>query len=246
MSLHIRLVIKNLGRKRKVFVENEWRKLVDPAFAEYWSSMKQMELAGRLKDHSGSKTAFRRAFQRLSLASRSFDVRQSKVKSPIAVRAMMRINALLDGEGKVASVPGMVYAVNPESSGVFRQLVFLKYGITFRDLVVEIETNPKAYKQLIAVHRDYYRMISSEVSLNRLKLKFNSKHFSIILQGLDFGFKDLTEFQLADCLDEICPCGKSHSAEYSKKLRTRIETRCRIMISSTKRTSRSAVGPERA
>jgi selenide, water dikinase len=44
-------------------------------------------------------------------------------------------------------------------------------------------------------------------------------------------------FQLADCLDEICPCGKPHSAEYSKKLRTLIEKRCRSMISSVMGTS---------
>jgi len=239
-------VLRNLGRTRKVFVEDEWRKLVDPAFVEYWSAMKQMELAGRLKDQSDSKAAFERAFKRLAVASRSFDVSQSKVQKPIAVQAMMKINAPLDGEGKFDGVPGMAYAVNPESGGFFRQLVFLKYGITFRDLVAEIETNREAYEKLIAVHRDYYRMLSGQVPLDRLKLKFNSKHFSIILQGLDFGFKELTEFQLADCLDEICPCGKSHSAEYSKKLRAQIETRCRLMISSSRPTSWSAMSPRQA
>ena len=192
-----------------------------------------MELAARRK----SKEAFDRAFQRLAVASRPFNDRRSKLQNPLAVQVWTAINAPLDGEGKFEGVPGMAYAVSPESGGFFRTLVFLKYGITFRALIAEIERNHSSYQKLIAIHRDYYRMLSGQTALDRLKLKFNSNHFSVILQGLDFGFKKLNEFQLADCLDKICPCCKLHSVEYFKKLRARIERKCKTMISSIEHTS---------
>ena len=59
-----------------------------------------------------------------------------------------------------------------------------------------------------------------------LKLKFNWDHFSVIIQGLDFGLDRLTAEELADCLSEICPCGQRHSLEYLKKVRTSIKQAC--------------------
>jgi hypothetical protein len=40
--------------------------------------------------------------------------------------------------------------------------------------------------------------------------------------GFDFGMADLTPEELADCFDAICDCGKEHSPENLRKLRTRI------------------------
>ena len=76
----------------------------------------------------------------------------------------------------------------------------------------------------MAVHRDYWKYRNG-ANYENLKLKFS--HFGIIWQGLNFGFDALTPDELADCLDEICPCGQKHSPEYFKKLRTRIKRACK-------------------
>ena len=50
---------------------------------------------------------------------------------------------------------------------------------------------------------------------------------AIAKRRLNFGLDDLTSDELADCLDEICPCGQKHSPEYLKKVRTQIKRACK-------------------
>jgi hypothetical protein len=132
----------------------------------------------------------------------------------------------LDGEvwpWRPTGESGKAYITNPEASSFFRTLVFLKYGVTFRELVTEIEGDPKAYKKWLKVHEDFYRLRSGKRSFDDLQLKFNMTHFQVIEQGLRYGLKDLNQWELEDCLNDICPCGsQQHSAEYVSKLRTRI------------------------
>jgi hypothetical protein len=40
--------------------------------------------------------------------------------------------------------------------------------------------------------------------------------------GLNLGLDSLTDEELADCFDEMCPCGKDHDADALKKQRTRV------------------------
>jgi hypothetical protein len=103
-------------------------------------------------------------------------------------------------------------------------LVFLKHGITFRELIrqIDIDKDPSAHRKLMAVLRIYWRLLSG-VEFKDLKLKFELDHFGIITQGVDFGIDKLTPDESAACLDEICPCWQRHSLEYLKKLRTRIK-----------------------
>ena len=116
------------------------------------------------------------------------------------------------------------YPVNPEGSPLFRMLVFLKHGVTFRELIrqVDIEKSQAAHRKLISVHRDYWRILTG-AKFHDLKLKFNWDHFEVITHGLDFGLDGLDEYELADCLDEICPCRLKHSPTYLKKLRMTIK-----------------------
>jgi hypothetical protein len=73
----------------------------------------------------------------------------------------------------------------------------------------------------------------SGVDVRSLKLKFGWDHFRIVTQGLDFGLDELTPDELAECLNEICPCGrKKHSAEYLKKVRSLIR---RVATSRSKK-----------
>lgn len=74
----------------------------------------------------------------------------------------------------------------------------------------------------MAVHRDYWRFITTAPPTD-LKLKFNWEHFDIFTRGFDFGLDKLTSEELADCVDEICPCEQKHSPDYLKKLRARLK-----------------------
>ena len=124
-----------------------------------------------------------------------------------------------------------ISALNPEASPSFRLLVFLKHGITFRDLIhqIDILKDQAAHKKLMVVHRYYGRLLFKH-GFRELKLRFELD-FQILTQGLDFGLKELTPEELAECLDEICPCGRhKHSSEYLKKLRTRMKKACDLAI----------------
>jgi hypothetical protein len=217
---------------------NEWEKRVNPAFRMNWSADKAMRLTAKIKDEKEQMAAWRQAFQEKSVASRLLNEERKKISSSIAAKVWKAISAPLDGEGKFegGTLP-MAYAVNPESEGLFRYLVFLKHGITFRSLIMEIEKDRRAYRKLLQVHRDYYRLLSGQLPMDRLKLKFNWDHFTIIVEGLDFGLSELNEIELAACLDVICPCGESHSEEYFKKLRARIRSACERIVSNPDSTS---------
>jgi len=93
------------------------------------------------------------------------------------------------------------YPLNPESCPIFRKIVFLKHGITFRELIHQIDTgkSPSAQRKLMAVHRDYWRL-QSGADVGDIRLKFSMDHFEIIVQGFDFGLGKLTPDELAECL----------------------------------------------
>ena len=40
--------------------------------------------------------------------------------------------------------------------------------------------------------------------------------------GLDLGIEALSAEELADCFDELCACGKRHTPDNLRKLRTRL------------------------
>jgi hypothetical protein len=221
-----------MGRKSQYAPpRNEWQKQVNPAFIKYWSAQRAMRLSGEAKDENKRAAAFRRAFQDLSIASRLLNQERKKVSKPIGAQLMKEIYRPLDGEGEFqGATPGMAYAVNPESNSFFRYLVFLKLGMTFRRLIMEIEKDKRAYSKLLKVHHDFSRFAIGKLPIDRLKLKFNWNHFAIVLDGLDFGFNNLNEIELASCLDAICPCANPHSEEYFKKLRARIRNACEKFV----------------
>jgi hypothetical protein len=170
---------------------------------------------------------FDERFRRAARASAKFNSALRQIKDSPASKLGAAVMRGLDIEafekGQAQPAPNGVYPQNPESSPIFRQMVFWKYGITFRELVYEIDINKNAdaHRRLMAVHRDYWRLLSG-VEFKNLKLKFAVEHFAIITQGSDFGLDALTPGELAECLDEICPCHQRHSPEYLKKLRVRI------------------------
>jgi hypothetical protein len=203
-----------------------WRERVNPAFIRYNRACRANAALVKIKDQQAAKEAFDRQYEEFCAASRGIHEETAKLASSQSNRPVADILKPLDGEvwpWPVAGEPGKGYLTNPEASSFFRTLVFLKYGLTFRELVTEIERNPKAYRKWIRIHEDYYRLRFGKRSFDDLQLKFNLTHFQVIERGLPFGLRRLNQWELADCFDEICPCGSNqHSAEYLGKLRARI------------------------
>ena len=216
----------------------DWRGRVNPVFVRKWSADKSLRQVHLISDQEQQRVEFQRAFEEQRVVSHLMRDEQSKLTSSIASRVWGRILEPLEGETAFQTPESeRAYALNPEASNMFRILVFLKHGVTFRRLIYDIETNHSEYRRLIDVHRDYYRMLIGKKPLGGLKLRFNYDHFALIVQGLDFGLDKLNELELAACLDEICPCAQKHSVGYLKWLRGLIKNACEALVSSTDRTS---------
>lgn len=222
---------------RPGFIREGWRARVHPAFANYWLALKKNRALPSVKDPKQTERQFESWFREFALASRAYEEAREQLKNPIGPKIQSEILKGLDTEGPPVIPPALpaqnatFYPQSPESSAIFRKLVFLKYGITFRELIhqLDIDKDPAAHRKLMAIHRDYW-----QVHLGRgfrdLKLKFSMDHFDLITQGLDFGLDRLNPDELAQCLDEICPCALRHSPEYLKKLRAQVKKACATLL----------------
>ncbi len=223
-------------------VLSNWRDRVDPAFVAHYSARKENYALVHLKDDRESARSFHDGFGELAATSRAL-IEARRGREGIAEKIQLAVLKPLDietptlaplaspGANRQMDLGKGPYPQNPESSAIFRLLVFLRYGITFRELIqqIDIEKNAAAHRRLMAVHRDYWRLLSGH-TFKDLKLKFSQIHFDIMTQGIDFGLDNLTPFELSDCLNEICPCGVRHSPQYYKKLRIRLKQACNRLL----------------
>jgi hypothetical protein len=220
-----------LRTARPGFIRSPWCEKVDPTFASWCSSQKKGREVGKVRDPGEFERKFKDWLKEAAHLSRAINEALSAVKNSVGAKLLdeilrgLKFHDLSDPKSG-NSEQAQEMPVNPESTPVFWHLVFMKYGITFRELIyqVEIGKSRAAHRKLMAVHRDYWKLITTGPA--DLKLKYNWDHFSVIIQGLDFGLELLTPEELAECLDEICPCAQRHSAEYLKKVRTSIKQAC--------------------
>jgi len=195
---------KKSGTARPGFVRGLWREKVNPTFAAWFSSQKKNRDFGKIRDPEESDRKFKDWLKEAAPLSRAMNEARNRVKNSAGAKLLSEISRglkfhdLSDPEGRDE---GSGMPVNPESSPLFWQLVFMKYGITFRELIrqIEIEKSRVAHRKLIAVHRDYWKVITTGPA--DLKLKYNWDHFSLVIQGLDFGLDLLMPEELAECLD---------------------------------------------
>ena len=159
--------------------------------------MKNNRALPKIKDEKEGTRRFHEWFREMAAASRALDKARGRLVNSAAAKIQSAILKPLDIEGDEptsAPLPSTVggeqgngvYPQNPESSGIFRMLVFLKHGITFRELIrqVDIDKDPSAHRNLMTIHRIYWRLLSG-VEFKDLNLKFELDHFG--MQGFDFG-----------------------------------------------------------
>jgi len=215
---------------RKPFKEIDWRRHLNPVFVRYCLAEKRLRLAS-----SGSEADRRLAFLDLAAESRALNEERSSNRFKKYEAVWAEIIRPLDGEVRPDSgEPGRAYAVNPEGSAFFRDLVFLKFGVSYRQLVTAAEKDSEAHKKLLRVHRLYYEFRWKKRGFANLQLRFSMTHFQLIVQGLDFGLGGLNEFEFEACFNEICPCAQRHSGEYVRKTVRAIKKACDALLESAK------------
>jgi hypothetical protein len=245
-------------RSAKVgYVRPDWHQRVDPAFLHYWSQKKLNPgwgSAEEARDENLPKKKAARSGTRMADATRKLDAVAAKLGDStwgfLQSAILKPLDIELKPEDRQQSSSGsnnkaIAYPINPEASAFFRKLVFLKHGITFRELIwrCDIEKDPDAHRMLMKVHRDYW-LVQSGREFKGMRLKFSWDHFDMIAHGLDFGFDKLDHYELAECLDEICPCGTpKHSAEYAKKQRTWIKQQWKRISDSSEGSASGARYP---
>ena len=102
-------------------------------------------------------------------------------------------------------------------------LCWHRTGIPLPQLVKQDEEgNWEASKKLHRVIGDYQKWRYGKLQPDDMRFKSNRDHNTIIMAGLDLGLTKLTENELADFFDALCPCGKEHSPENLKKARARV------------------------
>jgi hypothetical protein len=116
-------------------------------------------------------------------------------------------------------------SVTPEEDYIRHRTCFFKFNKTVKQLERERAAGSfKAAKQLNTLALEVEKWRFGKIDLNKVKYKTDVDHFGLICLGLDLGILSLTANELADCFDELCPCGKAHDPENLRKLRKRIET----------------------
>jgi hypothetical protein len=84
--------------------------------------------------------------------------------------------------------------------------------------------DPKAYDKLAQVSRSFYRWSHGKLNYEQdLKVRGDERHIYLMFAGaLEGGIDRLTERELVDFFDKMCPCGKeTHSESALMKLRGR-------------------------
>jgi hypothetical protein len=102
-------------------------------------------------------------------------------------------------------------------------LAFNKFGKSIVELIQGDKAgDEKASRQLLSVQKDYQAWRYGKLDINKMRFKFDSHHILIMQGGLEFGLRNLSRAELADCYDEMCNCGEFHDSENIGKLRTRV------------------------
>ena len=146
-------------RARPGFKRPSWSVQVHPAFVNYWKAYRKNRGLPHIEDENVSRQKFEEWFAEMSVASRAFQQARELISTPVGARLtetilkpldFERLNASGSSSSRPADLEGIdQFPQNPEASSIFRTIVFLKYGITFRELIrqIDFDKKPDAHKK---------------------------------------------------------------------------------------------------
>lgn len=97
---------------------------------------------------------------------------------------------------------------------VFRWFCWVKYQTSPEELLSkERSDNIRAYERLAAVQKQFFKWKHGLLSANDWKFKTDEVHTTLLAIGIFYGLASLSQDELTDCFDDVCPCGKEHTVD---------------------------------
>ena len=181
----------------------DWRTRVHPLFVEAVLALK----TGLLKQRSGDVSAAADFLAKFEEIRKQFPTRAS---GPPSVADLVYANA----------PETWPLTANDRAEGVLQWLHWNRFHIPLWQDGIMAKFDPKASKRITQTIADYDERRSNPDW--KPKFKIDLDHSTIFELGLTFGLERLTEEELADCFDAVCPCGRAHSPDALRKQRDRL------------------------
>lgn len=195
--------LSNVRRSRE-----SWKKKVHPAFPEIALAYCEAHLAlQRLgpgpSSQARQKIRDRVTTKRLELLNRYPDLRPG---SPWA---------------HVTAVSGSVLPKKRSLGRIWEWYYWRRYREPlWLALQNEKAGDVRAHERLMRVRDEIWRLLYRRGPV--LPFKGNPDHCELLEIGLHLGLNKVTAEELADCFDEVCPCGGVHDPDALKKQRVRV------------------------
>lgn len=181
----------------------DWRTKVDPPFLEAALLLKEASLKGNSSDVNAASELFAKC---------------EKIRKQFPTRP--------HGPPSAADI---IYAKAPESwpptasdraKGELSWLHWNRFRIPLWQDAIKARFNVEASKRITHTISDYDDRRSNPHW--QPKFRIDLDHSAIFELGLTLGLERLTEEELANCFDSVCPCGRTHSADAIRKQRDRL------------------------
>jgi hypothetical protein len=186
---------------------DSWKKKVHPAF---------LEIAAISRDLA---TALKQPRDKRAGEVRKVILLSSQKRAELLTRYP---NSALGSPWQQVTASGYLPASPQEKLEQVVDWLFFKRNRTPRWLALEREKDGdlKAHKQLARAEDEVWRLANGHGPVTRFKV--DQTHTDLLELGMHLGLKVLTAEELADCFEEVCPCGKFHDADALKKQRARV------------------------
>jgi hypothetical protein len=116
---------------------------------------------------------------------------------------------------------------------------WMKHHKTAEEILESCWREPRAIHQLTETLRFVELWLHERLRPSDFSFKTKVDHSALMIFGVQLGLQELTQEELEDCFDAICPCGAAHSSENLRKLRSAIT---RKMKGAYQRQRRSRFG----
>ena len=182
---------------------SDWRKKVDPLFVEAALAVKN----GILKQRSGDRSA-----------AAEFYAKAEEIRGKFPTRP--------NGPPTAAD---LIYSKSPEcwpltannrARGELEWLHWNRFRTPLWQDAMKAKFDPAASKRITKTIADYDDRRSNPYWIPNFKIDLD--HSAVFELGLTLGLEQLTEEELANCFDEVCPCGRRHNPDALRKQRDRL------------------------